>query len=184
VLWAAGVKPSSLGKVIADKTGAKLVKGHVTVEPDCTIAGHPEIFVIGDLADFSHTPNGKPLPGVAQPAMQGGSYAAKTILKRMRNEPVKPFQYWDKGNLAVIGRLSGVAEIGKLHFSGAIAWFIWLFIHILYLVGFDNRMTVLMEWAFNYFTHNRSARLITGPVPEMPVNVPTQKVETPAPASA
>jgi NADH dehydrogenase len=116
--------------------------------------------------------------------MQGGSYAAKTILKRMRNEPVKPFQYWDKGNLAVIGRLSGVAEIGKLHFSGAIAWFIWLFIHILYLVGFDNRMTVLMEWAFNYFTHNRSARLITGPVPEMPVNVPTQKVETPAPASA
>ncbi len=168
VLWAAGVKASELGKIIGDRTGAKLEKGHVTVEADCSIAGHPEIFIIGDLANFTHTPDGKPLPGVAQPAMQGGAYAARTIMKRIRNEKVKPFVYWDKGNLAVIGRLSGVAQIGKLHVHGAIAWFIWLFIHILYLVGFDNRMTVLMEWAFNYFTHNRSARLITGTVPEMP----------------
>ena len=165
VLWGAGVTGSRLGKILGEKCGAAMEKGgRVTVQPDCSIAGHPEIFVVGDL-QFLKDKKGKPLPGVAQTAIQGGAYAAKTIAKRLRNEPVKPFEYWDKGNLAVIGRLSGVADLGKFHFSGPLAWFIWLFIHIVYLVGFDNRIVVLMEWAFNYFTHNRSARLITGPVP-------------------
>ncbi len=167
VLWAAGVRASALGKTLADRAGAQLAKnGSVIVEPDCSIKSHPEIFVIGDLASFAG-PNGKPLPGVAQVAIQQGSYAAKTIVRRLKNEPVQPFKYWDKGNLAVIGRLAAVAQIGRFNFHGALAWFIWLGIHILYLVGFENRAVVLVEWAFNYFTHNRSARLITGPVPQL-----------------
>ncbi len=177
VLWAAGVKASEIGKVLADRAGAQLEKGgRVVVEYDCSLKAHPEIFVVGDLQYYTHD-TGKPLPGVAQPAMQGGTYVAKTIVKRLRNEQVKPFHYWDKGNLAVIGRLSGVADLGKLHFSGPLAWFIWLFIHILYLIGFNNRLTVLMEWAFNYFTHNRSARLITGTTPE--IAVPAQPSQAP-----
>jgi NADH dehydrogenase len=168
VLWAAGVRASGLGKIVADQTGAQVAKnGSVVVEPDCSIKGYPEIFIVGDLASFTHQ-GGKPLPGVAQVAIQQGTYAAKTIVKRLKNEPVKPFHYWDKGNLAVIGRLAAVAQIGRFDFHGALAWFIWLFVHILYLVGFENRMVVLMEWAFNYFTHNRSARLITGPTPGLP----------------
>ena len=182
VLWAAGVTAAPIGKVLAERTGVTLVKGgRIPVEPDCTIAEHPEIYVVGD-SQFLKDAAGKPLPGVAQPAMQGGTYAAKAIVKRLRNEPVKPFHYWDKGNLAVIGRLSGVADLNKVHFSGPIAWFIWLFIHILYLVGFDNRLTVLMEWAFNYFTHNRSARLITGETPELPASAPASKSPEPTPA--
>jgi NADH dehydrogenase len=171
VLWAAGVRASKLGKVLADKTGAVLTKnGGVTVEPDCTISGHPEIYVIGDLQTFTHQ-TGKPLPGVAQTAIQAGCYVAKTIVKRLKNQEVKPFRYFDKGSLAVIGRLSGVAEIGKLHLSGAPAWFVWLFIHIAYLIGFSNRIIVITQWAFNYVSQNRSARLITGmplPLPGMP----------------
>jgi NADH dehydrogenase len=182
VLWAAGVTAAPIGKVLAQRAGVELVKGgRIPVEPDCTIAGHPEIYVVGDL-QFLKGADGKPLPGVAQPAMQGGTYVAKSIVKRLRNEPVKPFHYWDKGNLAVIGRLSGVADLHKFHFSGPIAWFIWLFIHILYLVGFDNRLIVLMEWAFNYFTHNRSARLITGETPEIPAPAPPANAAEPQPA--
>lgn len=171
VLWAAGVRPSKLGKILCEKTGAPPSKnGGVTVEEDCTIQGHPEIYVIGDLQTFTHQ-TGKPLPGVAQTAMQGGKYVAATIVKRLKNQPVKPFRYFDKGSLAVIGRLSGVAEIRKLHLSGAPAWFVWLFVHILYLIGFDNRIIVLTEWAFNYVSHNRSARLITGlPLPLPDIN--------------
>ncbi len=184
VLWAAGVTAAPIGKVLAQRTGVALAKGgRIPVQPDCTIAGHPEIYVVGD-SQFLNGDDGKPLPGVAQPAMQGGAYAAKSIARRLRNEPVKPFHYWDKGNLAVIGRLSGVADLHRFHFSGPVAWFIWLFIHILYLVGFDNRLTVLMEWAFNYFTHNRSARLITGDMPEVRTGaapVTSQPAET-APA--
>jgi len=168
VLWSAGVRASKLGKVLADKTGAQLTKnGGVTVEPDCTLKGHPEIYVVGDLQTFTYQ-TGKPLPGVAQTAMQAGKYAAKTIVKRLKNQAVKPFHYFDKGNLAVIGRLSGVADFHKWHLSGAPAWFVWLFIHIVYLIGFSNRITVFTQWAFNYFTHNRSARLITG----MPLPLP------------
>ena len=182
VLWAAGVRASKLGKILADATGAPSDKaGRVTVEPDCTIKGNPEIYVVGDLQIFTHQ-TGKPLPGVAQTAIQGGSYAAKAILKKLRGQPVQPFHYWDKGNLAVIGRLSGVADLHAFQLSGAPAWFVWLFIHVLYLVGFDNRVTVLIEWAFNYFTHNRSARLITGAPPVITtgaVPVPTSQVSQP-----
>lgn len=168
VLWTAGVRASSLGRVIAERTGAQMDKaGRVFVEPDCTIAGHPEIYVIGDLQVFTHQ-TGKPLPGVAQVAIQGGNYVAKTIVKKLRGEPVKPFRYFDKGNLAVIGRLSAIADFHKLQLAGPIAWFVWLFVHILYLIGFENRLTVLVEWAFNYLTFNRSARLITGPTPALP----------------
>ena len=168
VLWSAGVRASKLGKALADKTDATLTKnGGIAVEPDCTIKGHPEIYVIGDLQTFTYQ-TGKPLPGVAQTAMQAGTYAAKAIIKRLKNEQVKPFHYFDKGNLAVIGRLSGVADFHKFHLSGAPAWMVWLFIHIAYLIGFSNRLLVLTQWAFNYFTQNRSARLITG----MPLPLP------------
>jgi NADH dehydrogenase len=187
VLWAAGVRASELGKVLAERTGALMDRaGKVIVEPDCTIAGHPEIYVIGDLQVYPHQ-TGKPLPGVAPTAMQGGTYVAKTIAKRLRGEEVKPFRYVDKGNLAVIGRHSGVADLHKLQFSGPLAWLIWLFIHIAYLIGFDNRVLVLTEWAFNYFTHNRGARLMTGPTPDPPPGadgIPEPRDRERAPASA
>jgi len=170
VLWAAGVRASKLGKVLSDKTGAQLTKnGGIIVEPDCTIKGHPEIYVIGDLQTFTYQ-TGKPLPGVAQTAIQAGTYVAKTIVRRLKNQAVKPFHYFDKGSLAVIGRLSGVADFHKLHLSGAPAWFVWLFIHIAYLIGFSNRIIVITQWTFNYLTQNRSARLITGipfPLPDI-----------------
>jgi NADH dehydrogenase len=133
----------------------------VVVEPDLSVPGHPEIFVIGDLANFSHQ-GGKPLPGVAPVAMQQGRYVARLIEKRLRGEPVEPFHYWDKGNLATIGRKSAVADFGALRFSGPIAWLAWLFVHLMYLVGFENRVLVLIKWTYNYITHNRGARLITG----------------------
>jgi NADH dehydrogenase len=162
VIWAAGVKANPLGKLLAERTGAETDKsGRVVVEPDCTVKGHPEIFVIGDLANFSHD-GGHPLPGVAQVGIQMGKYAAGLIEHRLRGEPSKPFHYWDKGNMATIGRAAAVAQIGKLHFGGLIAWAMWLFIHILYLVGFQNRVVVLLQWFYSYVTFNRGARLITG----------------------
>ncbi len=162
VLWAAGVRASSLGKVLADRAGAQLDRaGRVTVEPDLTIAGHPEIFIVGDLANFTHQ-TGKPLPGVAPVAMQQGRYVADVIQKRLRNEKTGAFHYWDKGSLATIGRAAAVADLGPVHFSGLLAWLAWLFIHLMYLVGFDNRVLVLLKWFFNYLTRNRGARLITG----------------------
>jgi NADH dehydrogenase len=162
VIWAAGVRANPLGHLIAERTGAETDKmGRVLVEPDCSIKGHPEILVIGDLADFVHD-TGKPLPGVAQVAIQMGNYTAKLIQHRLRNEPFKPFHYWDKGSMATIGRAAAVAEIGKLHFSGLVAWILWLTIHLMYLVGFQNRMLVLLRWFYSYATLNRGARLITG----------------------
>jgi NADH dehydrogenase len=170
VLWGAGVRASKLGKLVADKTGVTTSKnGGVPVEPDCTIPGHPEIFVVGDMQTFTHQ-TGKPLPGVAQVAIQGGTYAAKTIIKRLKNQPTKPFSYFDKGNLAVIGRRSAVADLGIIHLSGVLAWFVWLFVHVAYLIGFSNRVIVLTQWAFSYLTQSRGARLITGvpvPLPEI-----------------
>ena len=162
VIWAAGVHASPFGEAIAGRTGAKLDKdGRVMVNPDCTVPGHPEIFVIGDLAHLEE--NGKMLPGVAQVAMQQGSYAAKLIQKRLRGEPdTQPFHYFDKGTLAVIGRGAAVADIDKLHLSGFLAWLIWLFIHLMYLVEFSNRLLVFIHWGFLYITFNRGARLITG----------------------
>jgi len=162
VIWAAGVKANPLGKLLAARAGAQTDKsGRVVVEPDCTVKGHPEILVIGDLANFSHD-GGQPLPGVAQVGMQMGNYAAKLIAHRLRNEPSKPFHYWDKGNMATIGRAAAVAQIGKVHVGGFVAWAMWLFIHLMYLVGFQNRLVVLLQWCYSYLTFNRGARLITG----------------------
>ena len=162
VLWAAGVRASRLGEVLHEHAGAPLDKaGRVIVNPDLSIPGHPEILVIGDLASFSHQ-NGKPLPGVAQVAMQMGGYAAKLVGARLEGGTLGPFHYLDKGSLAAIGRAAAIAQLGKLHLWGWVAWVVWLFVHILYLIGFDNRLVVVTEWAYDYFTHNRGARLITG----------------------
>jgi NADH dehydrogenase len=129
------------------------------VRPDLTIPGHPEIFVIGDLAHFAHQ-TGEPLPGVAPVAIQQGRHVADTIRRRMRNEEPKPFRYVNKGELATIGRAAAVANFGRLRFSGYPAWFLWLFVHLMYLVGFENRLLVFVQWAWNYVTRNRGARLI------------------------
>jgi NADH dehydrogenase len=161
VLWAAGVRASRMGKVLADRAGAQLDKvGRVMVEPDLTIAGHPEIRVIGDLANFSHQ-TGKPLPGVAQVAIQQGRYAAKAIRAKLEGQSLQPFRYFDKGNLATIGRNKAVADFGFMKISGFPAWFLWVFVHLMYLVEFENRLLVFVEWVYNYFTRNRGARLIT-----------------------
>jgi NADH dehydrogenase len=162
VLWAAGVQASPLGRVLSERAGAALDRaGRVIVEPDLTVAGHPEILVLGDLANFSHQ-TGKPLPGVAPVAMQEGRYAAELIQRRLRGETQSPFHYRDKGSLATIGRAAAVADFGRIHIHGLAAWLTWLFIHLLYLVEFDNRLLVAIQWAYNYFTRNRGARLITG----------------------
>jgi len=161
IIWAAGVHAATLSSVIATRFAVTPDKaGRIPVEADLTVAGHPDVFVIGDMAVFLQ--DGKPVPGVAPVAIQQGSYVAGAIRQKLRNQMPKPFRYWDTGSLATIGRGSAVAQIGKLRFSGPVAWLAWLFIHLMYLVGFENRVIVLLEWAFNYFTHNRSARLITG----------------------
>jgi NADH:ubiquinone reductase (H+-translocating) len=161
VLWAAGVRASPFGEVLERRAQAERYKnGQVIVNPDCSLTGHPEIFVIGDLARFVE--NGEPLPGVAQVAMQQGAYVAKLIRQRLRGEATRPFHYFDKGNLAVIGRASAVAQIGPLHLSGLLAWLIWLLVHLMYLVEFSNRVLVFVQWGFFYLTFNRGARLITG----------------------
>jgi NADH dehydrogenase len=165
ILWAAGVLGSPLGRNLHDEAGAALDKtGRVIVDPDLTIAGHPEIFVIGDLANFSHQ-TGSPLPGVAQVAIQQGRYVAKVIGRRLRGEKVEPFHYFDKGNLATIGRAAAVADLNWLRLSGWPAWMIWLFVHLLYIVQFQNRLLILLQWAWLYITYDRSARLITGENP-------------------
>jgi NADH dehydrogenase len=147
--------------VLANRTGVVLDHaGRVPVEPDLSIAGHPEILVIGDLAAFLQ--DGRQLPGVAPTAIQQGHYAAKLIRGRLRNEKTKPFRYFDKGSLATIGRNAAVAQIGPLQFSGILAWLAWLFIHLLYIVEFENRLLIAVQWAYDYFTYNRGARLITG----------------------
>lgn len=165
VLWAAGVLGSPLGRVLAEEAGAPLDKaGRVIVEPDLTVPSHPEIFVIGDLANFSHQ-TGKPLPGVAQPAIQEGRYVAKAIDRRLCGEKIEPFHYLDKGNLATLGRAAAVADLNWLRLAGLPAWLIWLFIHLLYIVEFKNRLLILLQWGYLYITYDRSARLITGKNP-------------------
>ncbi len=162
VLWAAGVQASPLGLVLRDRAGATLDRaGRVMVQPDLSIPGHSEILIVGDLANFSHQ-TGKPLPGVAPVAMQEGRYASQLIVKRLSGKPVPPFHYWDKGSLATIGRAAAVADFGRIHISGPIAWLTWLFVHLMYLVGFDNRLVVFFKWAYSYLTFDRGARLITG----------------------
>jgi len=162
VLWAAGVAASPLGQVLARAAGAQLDRGgRVIVAPDLSVPGHPEILVVGDLAGFT-PPGGKPLPGVAPVAMQEGRYAAQLIRRRLRGKGLPPFHYFDKGSLATIGRAAAVADFGRIQFDGFLAWVVWLFVHLLYLVEFENRLLVLMQWAYNYVTRNRGARLITG----------------------
>jgi NADH:ubiquinone reductase (H+-translocating) len=165
VLWAAGVLGSPVAASLAQQTGAPIDKaGRIIVEPGCTIPGHPEIFVIGDLALFTHQ-GGKPLPGVAPPAIQQGHYVARAIVRRLRGEPVQPFHYFDKGNLAVIGRGKAIADLNWLQISGVPAWLIWIFVHLLYIVEYQNQLLIFLELAWFYFTFDRSARLITGKNP-------------------
>ena len=162
VLWAAGVRASRLGKVLAERAGAPLDRaGRVVVEPDLSLPGHPEIHVIGDLANFSHQ-GGQPLPGLAPVAMAQGRYVARLIRRKLRGQPLQPFHYLDKGNLATVGRNKAVAQFGRVHIAGFLAWFVWVFVHLMYLVEFENRLLVFVEWVYNYVTRNRGARLITG----------------------
>ena len=156
-LWAAGVKASSLGQAL----GAKLDRsGRVWVNDRLNVEGHPEIFVIGDLAHFEQ--NGAPVPGVAPVAIQMGQYVAKEIRRRVSGKQSEPFAYWDKGSMATIGRTKGIAQIGKIHLSGLIAWLAWLFIHLIYLIGYRNRFFVLLNWTWQYLSWQSGARLITG----------------------
>src|SRR5262245_8488497 len=154
VIWGAGVKASPLGKMIGEATGAQVDRGgRVVVQPDLTLPGHPNIYVIGDMA--AATSNGQPVPGVAQGAMQEGKFAAKAILKRLAGKgDVGAFVYWDKGSMATIGRNAAVALVGPLKLSGFIAWLAWLFVHITYLISFTNRVLVLLQWFYSYLTRN------------------------------
>lgn len=163
VVWAAGVKASHLGALIAEAAGVTPDRaGRVPVNPDCTVGGRPDVFVVGDLASFAGA-DGRPLPGVAPVAMQQGAYVADVVARRLGGKPDPgPFRYWDKGNMATIGRAKAVAETHGLRLSGFVAWLAWLFIHILYLARFENRVLVLWQWFFNYVTRGRAARLITG----------------------
>jgi NADH dehydrogenase len=171
VLWAAGVAASPL----VGSLGAPIDQvGRVKVEPDLSIPGHPDVFVIGDAATLVQ-PNGAPLPGVAPVAMQQGRFVARLLTETIAGGPRAPFVYVDKGNLATIGRASAVAHIGRVKLWGFAAWMLWLVVHILYLVGFRNRLVVLINWAWAYFTLSRGARLITGDIehePEHPVPQP------------
>jgi NADH dehydrogenase len=165
VVWAAGVLASPLGRILADATGAELDRaGRVIVQSDLSLKGHPEILVIGDLANF-RDPSGKPLPGIAPVAMQQGRYAADLVQARLRGLNLPPFRYKDRGTMATIGRAAAVVDLGWLRFSGFFAWLTWLLVHLTYLIEFGNKLLVLMQWAWNYFTRNRSARLITGESP-------------------
>jgi len=157
VVWAAGLQGSPLARTL----GVELDRsGRVRVRPDLTLPGHPETAVIGDLASLEQ--DGKLVPGVAPAAMQMGAHAARNIGRSLRGEPLAPFRYLDKGSLATIGRRRGVAMIGRLHLSGLVAWLAWLMIHVFFLIGYRNRLMVMLEWAWAYVTYDRSARLIVG----------------------
>ena len=158
VIWAAGNEASPLGRSL----GVPLDRvGRVVVEPDLSIPGHPEIFVVGDQAEMAS--HGKPVPGVAPAAIQSGPAAAANVKRLIAGKPTRPFRYLDKGDLATIGRYRAVARFGRMHVSGPLAWWLWLFIHILYLAGFRNRASVLVEWGYAFFTYQRGSRLIGTP---------------------
>ena len=172
VLWAAGVTASPL----AQSLGVPLdCAGRVCVEPDLTVPGHPEVMVIGDLALFTHQ-SGGPLPGVCPVAIQQGRHVARNILRAIDGRPSESFHYWDKGNLATIGRAQAVADLGRLRLSGILAWLAWLFVHVFFLIGFRNRFVVIFEWAWAYMTYQRGARLITGDIEKI-----TPKLSQPRP---
>ena len=160
VLWAAGVQASPLARSL----GAPLDRaGRVAVEPDLSVPGHPQVFVIGDLAAVKNE-DGSLVPGVAPAAIQEGTHTAKNIARMLNGQPTLPFRYWDKGSLATIGRAAGVADFGRIKLSGFIAWAAWLAVHIFFLIGFRNRVLVILQWAWAYLTYQRGARLITGKV--------------------
>jgi NADH dehydrogenase len=168
VIWAAGNKASSLLKTLGTPLDSV---GRANVEPDCTIPGHPEVFVLGDAAAFVQ--DGHLLPGTCPVAIQMGQYAAAVIQGDLAHRPRRAFRYWDKGQLAVVGRGRAVADIWKLHFSGFLAWLTWIFVHIAYLIGFRNRVLVLIQWAWSYFTFGRGARIIQEEVRPQLAGIPT-----------
>jgi len=162
VMWAAGIQGGPLASELARKTGAVVDRaGRVHVEPDLSIRNHPDIFVVGDLAHFAHTEDGQPLLGVAQVGMQQGAYVGKLVKARLRGQTIGPFRYRDLGRMAVIGRNAAIFERGRLRFGGFLAWLLWVGLHIYQLVGFSNRLLVMLQWAFYYFTFKQRARLIT-----------------------
>jgi NADH dehydrogenase len=162
-LWAGGVTTNAFGKVLAARTNAETDRsGRIKVTPQLTVPGHPDIFVVGDLATLNDE-KGKTLPGVAQVAMQGGAYVAKVIRSRIAGKQIeKPFHYFNKGDMAVIGRAAAIANIFGVQVSGLLAWLAWLFIHLMYIVEFQSRVVVFVQWGFEYLTFSRGARLITG----------------------
>jgi NADH dehydrogenase len=158
VLWAAGVAASPLGRQLGIERDRA---GRVNVQPDLSIAGHPEVFVIGDLAHVEQA-SGRQVPGIAPAAKQMGAHAAAAIRARLRGETANPFRYRDYGNLATIGRMAAVVDLGRLKFSGLIAWWFWLAAHIFFLIGFRNRIVVMLDWAWSYWSYQRNARIIVG----------------------
>jgi len=156
-IWAAGVQASSLTRTLSVQSGAPLDRaGRIAVNPDLTLPGYPEVFVVGDMIDLDH------LPGVAQVAIQGAKYAAKEIGGRLAGKPPqKPFHYFDKGSMATISRFRAVAMIGRLRLTGLIAWLLWLVVHLMYLTGFKNRVTALLHWAISFVGRGRSERTST-----------------------
>ncbi|MDX2230381.1 MAG: NAD(P)/FAD-dependent oxidoreductase [Leptolyngbyaceae cyanobacterium bins.349] len=174
ILWAAGVKASGLGQVLADRAGVTLDRvGRVMVEADLSLPGHANIFVIGDLAHYAHQGE-KPLPGVAPVAMQEGQFVARLVAARLYNQTLPTFTYQDAGSLAVIGQNRAVADLNFVKLSGPLAWFVWVFAHIFYLIEFDNKLIVMLQWGWNYFTRSRGARLITGEASLLQVRMDAQ----------
>jgi NADH dehydrogenase len=174
VIWAAGVAGASLAGRLGAAAGAEVDRvGRVTVEPDLTMPGHPEVMALGDMVRVRSADGGvQDLPGLAPVAMQQGRYAGRAVVRRVTEREVKPFRYVDKGNLATIGRARAVADIKGMHFGGPLAWLLWLGIHIFYLIGFQNRILVLLRWANSFVTRGRGARLITGETLPGRVRVP------------
>lgn len=173
VLWAAGNAASGLGRMLGVPTDRA---GRVIVQPDLSVPGRPEVFVVGDMAAMQS--DGRPVPGVAQGAIQSGREAARNILRTIRHEGRGDFRYHNKGDMATIGRYKAIADLGRIHLTGWFAWLGWLLLHIMFLAGFRNRMTVLVEWAYAYFTYRRGSRLITQPVMH---NLPATTAEPPKP---
>ena len=168
-IWAAGVQASPLGATLAARSGAGIDSaGRVSVRPDCTLPGHPEVFVVGDLMRLDH------LPGVAEVAMQSGIHAARTVARRLRGDTrERPFRYRDLGTMATIARFRAVVSIGRLHVTGLAAWLMWLFVHLLFLTGFRNRIAAVANWAVAFLGRARPQRTITGFEPELePRRVP------------
>jgi NADH dehydrogenase len=182
-VWAAGVQASPLAKSLAAQTHAEVDRGgRVKVQPDCTLPGHPEVFVIGDMMSLND------YPGVAQVAMQQGKYATDQIRRRLERKPdKKPFHYFDKGSMATISRFSAVANVGRFRFGGLIAWLLWLVVHIMYLVGFKNRVTTVLHWAVSFVGRGRAQRATTqgqllarAPSSAQTTEPPSRPVEQPA----